>query len=210
MSTADPEDVDLDPDDPDLDDLGDLGDGDEDDPKDKAPAGKPMPTSQEEWDKVQRKLKRQEDRITALVGKGPKGKPVADVDRQLAAQLRKGKADPDDEPEDDGEAERWKGIAIQNAAASQIAAAGFTGTAKQAARLARLIDTSRVVPGSDGTFDLEDEVDDLVDQYPQLFAPAGQRRPVPRVRRADSKDSAPAKDASLRTSERMLKEAGYR
>jgi hypothetical protein len=193
----------------DLDDLGELGDDEDDDSGDE---GKEYvaPTA-DEYAKLQRKLKRQEDRITRLVGRKG-GKPAADVDRKLAAQLKGSKADEDDdEPADTAEADRWKGIAIQQAASAQIAAAGFTGTAKQAARLARLLDTSDLEPSRDGTFDLEDEVDELVEEYPELFNRGkGGRRPAPSVRRADVRAGRPKADPSRATSDQLLKMAGYK
>jgi hypothetical protein len=186
----------------DLDDLGDLDEPDTDEDESEDEDGKKpyKPPSQSEWNRLQRRIKR----LTKA-----KDKPVADVDRQLARQLgTKGKAaaDEDDEP-DTSEADRWRGIAVQNAAASQIAAAGFTGTAKQAARLARLIDTGSIQPDRDGTFDLEDEIEELQEEYPQLFQAKDGRRPAPRVRRADNRQAAP-KDPTRATSDALLKEAG--
>ena len=200
-----PEDIDP----ADLDDLGDLGGGDDEPDEDDEPDKPYEAPDAETWAKVQRKLARQEDRITRLLGKRPNGKPAADVDRKLAAQLGKGKpADEDDEDRDTGEADRWKGIAIQNAAAAQIAAAGFTGSAAAATKLARLIDTSDVELDRSGRFDLEDQIDELREEYPELFG-GGTRtgRPAPVVRRADNRRSAP-KDPTRATSDAMLKAAG--
>lgn len=203
-----PEDQNEDIDPVDLDDLGDLGDPEDDEPDEEdegTPAAKPLPTA-DEWAKIQRKLQRQEDRITRLTGKTPKGKPVADVDRQLQRQLGKGKPAEEDEEQDGTD---WRGIAIQNAAASQLQAAGFSGTAKAAARLARLIDTDGLEPDRSGSFDLEDQIDELREEYPDLFG-AGQgtgRRPAPVVRRADNRRSAP-KDPTRSTSDAMLRAAG--
>src|SRR6188508_3479938 len=140
MPDQDEQDVDQseDIDQADLEDLGDLEEPDEDDEPDED--GKPYkPPSRSEWNRLQRRIKR-------LTKKAEGSGPAADVDRQLQRQIR-GKAADEDEPQDDGEAARWRDIAVQNAAASQIAAAGFTGTARQAARLARLIDMSDVKPG---------------------------------------------------------------
>jgi hypothetical protein len=194
----DPDDVD--PDDVDPDDI-DPGDVDPDDEPYVAPTA-------EEWLKAQRKIERQEERITRLVGKGKGG--GADVDRQLARQIKGKLSDlEDDEPADTAEADRWKGIAIQNAASAQIAAAGFSGTAAQAVKLARLLDMSEIEPNRDGAFDLEDEVQKLVEEYPQLFAkPQGRRSPA--VRRSDSDQTAPKKSPTDRTSEALMRQAGYR
>jgi len=190
-------------------DMEDLDDGPGDDDADDAEGKEYTPPTKEEYEKLQRKIKRQESRISGLVGKGPKGKPVRDVDRALAAQLKGGK---DNDDSDTSEADsKWRGIAIQNAAATQIAAAGFTGSAKAAERLAKLIDTSGIEPDRHGRFDLEDEIDELKEEYPELFAGKGGRTPAPRVRRSDVRDtSAPKMSESDRYSNQLLKEAGYK
>lgn len=200
-----PTDDDLPPNDDDDQDIDNLDD-DTDDPDDDNPDDDPnwKPPTKGEWDRLQRRMKK-------LTGK-PK---ASDVDRKLAEQLRgKGKKpadDTDDDTRDDGEAERWRGIAIQNAASAQIAAAGFSGTARQAARLARLIDTSDIQPNRDGSFDLEDEIEDLKEEYPQLFArQSGAGGRVPNVRTARNRGTGETKDPSQRTSDAMLKAAGYR
>lgn len=196
--------ADLDQDD--LEDLGELGgDEDGDDSEEEY-----TPPTKEAWDRLQRKIKRQEDRITGLVGKGPKGKKVADVDRQLQDQIRGGKGKADEDEEDDGpdpETDRWRNTAITNAAAAQISAAGFTGTAKQAARLANLIDREGIAPDRNGYIDLEDEVEELKEEYPQLFSTGGDKRRAPSVRRGDPKGT-PKKDPTRATSDALLRQAG--
>lgn len=151
------------------------------------------PPTKGEWDRLQR-------RIAKLT------KPAADVDKKMREQIA-GKAEGQDEgPSEDSS--RWRDMAIQASAAAQISAAGFSGTAKQAARLARLIDTQGLEPDGHGAFDLEDEIADLRDEYPQLFSTPGEKR-NPRVRTAPSGDRTPVKDPTAVTSARMLKQAGY-
>jgi hypothetical protein len=187
----------------DLDDLGGLGESEEE----AEDGDEYTPPSADEWAKLQRKIKRQEDRITRLVGKpGGKSKPAADVDRELAAQLRGKAAEEDAEDSRPSEDSRWRDIAVRSAAAAQISAAGFSGTARAAERLAKLIDTSQVEPDSDGRFDLEDEIDALREEYPELFKVV---RRAPAVRRADS-DGRPPKDPTQETSDALLRQAGYR
>ena len=208
MSETAPENEGQDIDPADLDDLGELGDEENED----APEAKPyVAPSEGEYAKLQRRIQRQEERIGRLVG--AKGKAPAKggtaADQALLAQVN-GSKDTDDEGSDDGEAARWRGIAVQQAAASQLSAAGFSGTAKQAARLARLIDTADIAPGRDGSFDLEDEIDELKEEYPQLFSTGGGNRGrAPRVRTAPASD-APVKDPSRKASDAMLRQAGYR
>jgi hypothetical protein len=215
-----PEPDDFDPADEDQDDLEDDGQEDEDQ-EDDGDEDKPYEAPDAEtWAKVQRKIKRQEDRITRLLAErktggkpAPKKTAASDPDAELLRQLRglgnrKGAQDDDDEDQEDGP--DWKGMAIKAAAASQLQAAGFSGTAKQAARLARLIDTSNLVPNRDGTFDLEDEVDELKDEFPELFGARTGRRPAPVVRRNDPRGGTPPKDPTRATDLALLKEAGYR
>lgn len=197
-----------------LEDLGELGDGtgadddaddladDEDDGKDaNPPADAPAPTA-EDYARLQRKAKRQEERITRLLkaqGKTPK--------RNAAGGLE------DDEEGDDGKGpgdDRWKTVAVKNAAAAALSAAGFSGTAKQAARLTRLLDLDGVEPDKDGVFDLEDEVADLAEEYPGLFQKTTNgARKVPRVRTAPARPGAPTDDPTARTTRALLREAGF-
>jgi hypothetical protein len=189
-----------------LDDLGELGDpedeGDEEGTGNGSPgaSGAWKAPSKSEWDRLQRRIKRLTKPATA------------DVDKELQRQLG-GKTKGKESEDEDGpnvEAEHWRGVAIQNAASAQITAAGFSGTAKQAARLARLIDTASVAVGRDGSVDLEDEIEELKEEYPQLFgAPTG-RRAAPQVRRQDGREGAPKKTPTERTSDALLRSAGYR
>jgi hypothetical protein len=154
------------------------------------------PPTKGEWDRLQRRI--------AKLTKA--GKPVASVDQQLAAQLAGAKDEKDEAPA--AQNDHWRNVAIQNAAAAQISAAGFSGSAKQAARLAKLIDTAGLEPDRHGSFDLEDEIEDLKEEYPMLFsAEAGRRNP--RVRTAPSPDKVPAKDPTAATSAKMMRQAGY-
>lgn len=206
MSTATPENDDPgDPSQEDLDDLGTLGDDDADgDGGGEGGTGDaPKLPTQEEWDKARRKIARLEGKVRGKSGAG------TSTDRAMLDQLNGGKTKDDTDDKGSDETERWKGIAIQNAASAQITAAGFSGTAKQAARLARLIQTEGIQPNKDGSFDLEDEIGELKDEYPQLFAdkaPAG--RP-PRVRTAPS-SGTPAADPTQKATNALLRSAGYR
>ncbi len=196
----------------DMDDLGTLDGNEDDDPDEGGEDGdgkEYVAPSAEEWAKVQRKLKRQEDRITKLVGKPPAKGRGKSPDQQLLEQVNgKGDADEDDES---GEATRWRTIAAQQSAATQLAAAGFSGTAKQAARLTRLLDLADAEPDRHGAFDFEDEIEELAEEYPSLFtASKGTGRPpAPRVRRADDRRT-PKKDATQATTDALLRGAGYR
>ena len=173
-------------------------DEEHDDAEDDGQEEKPYkPPTKGEWDRLQRRIKK----LTEAKGKAP-----ADVDKKLREQISGGKADEDEDPVDS----RWRDIAITNAAAAQISAAGFTGTAKQAARLANLIDRAGIEPDSHGAFDLEDEIEELKEEYPQLFTSAGDRPRNPRVRTAPSGDKTPAKDPTATTTAKMMRQAGYR
>lgn len=198
------EDLDDDPDD-DGDDDGEGGDDN----------GAWTPPTREAWDKAQRiNAARKEERNAAR----------ARV-RELEAQLR-GKGEGDGEgggkQQDDAAAEeRWRMSAARNSAASQLTAAGFSGTAKQAKRLTRLLDLSNAEPDADGDFDFEDEIDDLRTEYPALFGGGdddggggGARRPgARRPTTADRGRKTPrdaGEDPTSRTSDRLLRSAGVR
>jgi hypothetical protein len=190
----------------DLDDLGELGDAEEDeDGADNGSAGASgapwKAPSKSEWDRLQRRIKRLTKPATADVDK--------ELQRRLGGKPPKGKDAEEDEDGPNVEAEHWRGVAIQNAASAQITAAGFSGTARQAARLARLIDTAQVAVGRDGSVDLEDEIEELKEEYPQLFQAASGRRVVPKVRRQDGSGDAPKKSPTQRTSEALMRGAGY-
>lgn len=212
-----------------MDDLGELGneEGGGDDPDDLDDAGEDelgdqdddLPTP-EQWKKIQDKVKRQEDRITRLTGKDRRGRSV---DQKLKDQLNGGKgrstksADADDaDDEANSEAARWRTIAAQQSAATQLTAAGFNGTAKQAARLTRLLDLAGAEPDDSGAFDFEDEIEDLQEEYPELFGAKGSRRNErqersngTRQRTAPTRDSREKLDPTQSTSRKLLRGAGF-
>jgi len=108
---------------------------------------------------------------------------------------------------------RWRRTAARSSAASQLTAAGFSGTAKQAKRLTALLDLESAEPDRDGDFDFEDEIADLKDEYPMLFrAPdddggRARRRPSTADRSRDvGRDDTD--DATTRTSKAMLRKMG--
>jgi hypothetical protein len=165
-----------------------------------APEPYSAPT-EDEWKRVQATLRKRRDE--------------RDQARRELAAARRGKpgSDKPDEPDDkpngpDPEAERWRAVAARNAATSAIQGAGFTGTAVQAKRLTALMDLS-IEPDDDGSFDFEDGIDDLKDQYPEFFA-ARSSRPAPRVRTGggrDDKEVAPDGDKAFAA--KLMKQAGF-
>lgn len=199
------EDQDTDLDENDLEDQE--SDDEQDDADDDKEGGEYKPPTKGEWERAQRRLKKY-----AADRKKPSGNGSA-VNAALAAQLRgsKGKDDEDEDAgQDDGEATRWRGIAIQQAAAAQISAAGFTGNAKQAAKLARLMDTDGIEPDRSGAFDLEDEIEELKTEYPQLFSTTGDsRRRAPAVRRGETRET-PKRTPTERTNDKLLRSAGFK
>ena len=104
----------------------------------------------------------------------------------------------------------WRDTAVRNSAASALQAAGFSGSAKQAKKLARLLDLDGIEPDASGDFDLTDEVDELKDEFPQLFAaPTSDPARPPRRTTADRGRQGATPDPDKTTS-RLLKQAGYR
>ena len=209
----------------DLDELGDLGDGDEDTDEDdsdegdadddKGKDGKPWkPPSRSEWERAQRRLRKYADEKRGKTSKG-----TADVDRKLRAQLNGGKGKDDAGDDDDSpgqeEAARWRLTAARQSAATALSAAGFSGSAKQAARLTRLLDLEDAEPDSDGVFDFEDDVEDLKEEYPELFGGKGARRNEQRAGRGRPGRTAPTRkdapeSATDKTTRELLRSAGFR
>lgn len=198
----------------DMDDLGELGEGDEDqdDEGDEGGKGKDdakdwKPPTKSQWDRAQRRLKKYAE---AQRGAGKDG---ADVDRKLRDQLTGGKGDEDDDAEDArAEAARWRLTAARQSAAAQLSAAGFNGTAAQSARLTRLLDLESAKPDKHGVFDFEDDVEDLKDEYPELFGAKGARRNEGGASRRPNTTPVRGqerKSATDRTTAALLKAGGY-
>lgn len=200
---------------PDLDDLGELGDdeegtdpsGDEDEGDDE----EWKPPTKAEWERAQRKAKRQEDRITRLTGKTPKGKSV---DERLAAQLQDGDDEDDEDegdgktrsrrraapPQDDTKAKRMAGVA---------ALMGVGLTKDQAKSAVRLLDLDAVELDDDGDADLEDEIEDLRERFPALFERTVRYRRPPAPGRRSPDRGTPARTATEQTDEALFRQAGF-
>lgn len=194
----------------DMEDLGELGDGDDegdgpDGDEDGEGKDKPWkPPTKSQWERAQRRLKRYADERRA-------GKGGADVDHKLRDQLRGGKDGEDGEGKDGAaEAAVWRSRAAAADASAQLTAAGFSGSAAQARRLTRLIDLDGAKPDRDGRFDFTDDIEDLKEDYPELFGGRGTRRNERRQHTAPNRTEPTKKSATDRTSDRLLKEAGYR
>lgn len=205
------------------DDVDEPDDDDTDEGKDDAAEYK-APT-REEWEKVQRTLaraksertkaraERDEARAALAAGKPPAAaKPKTDQDA--------GDDDGTDDGKDDGKPDdsRWRLSAARSSAAVQLSSAGFPGTAKQAKRLTVLLDLAGAEPDDDGDFDFEEAIDELKDEYPQLFAGKQQqeetaptRRPRPTTAdRGRGTDRDATSDPSKRTSAALARMAGLR
>jgi hypothetical protein len=190
----------------DLDDLDDLGDGDDEDDEEY------VPPTKAEFEKMRAKIKRQEDRITRLTGKTPRGKSI---DQQLQDQMRgKGRkpAGRDDDDEDDGAAgqraleeanERTK----RSAGVAALMGAGLSRD--QAKRAVRLIDMRSVDLDDDGDVDIEDEIEDLREQFPEMFSKSVAYRRRPGARTAPEPERRQVKTATQKTDEALMKQAGF-
>lgn len=139
------------------------------------------------------------------------------------AELRKlkasgGDAGKDDDArrrdEQDAERERWRTSAARSAAAAQLTAAGFSGSAKQARNLTKLLDLTEAEPDKDGDFDFGDEIDDLKNEYPMLFRsgdePSGRRARTTTADRGRDAGRDDTDDPTTRTSKAMLRRMGRR
>lgn len=116
------------------------------------------PPSKEEWEKVQKALTKAnaQAKRQRLAAKG------ATVEGDDAAQKATEAAEA-----------RYKPVAVRSAARAAFMEAGLTdATAEQVKKLLRLIDMDDVEIGDDGEVDgLEDQIADIKDNFPALFAP---------------------------------------
>jgi hypothetical protein len=187
---------------PDLDDLGDLGDEETD--EDDAPAGDEdtsewKPPTKGEWERAQRRLKKYA--AASRRGKSP--------DEQLASQLR-GKPETDDAAEDDGGRAELAAADQRTKRAAGIAALMGAGLTKdQAKRAVGLIDLRNVELDDDGDADLEDEIDDLKEQFPDLFQTTVRYRKPPTPGRRTPDSRAPRESATQRADRKLLAQAGF-
>lgn len=156
------------------------------------------PPSKEDWTKLTNAARARKEDIKTL--------------RRELGELKAKSTKKDDEEEDSGdsEAKKWRTTAARSSAATALSAAGFSGTAKQARRLTRLLDLEGAEPDDLGDFDFDDDIEELKEEFPQLFEPAdeGRGRRAPRVTTSDRgrKSSTVTRD---KTSERLLKQGGY-
>ena len=192
--------------DPPKDDPGKDDDGDDEDDDDSG--GKPWtPPTQEEYERLQRTAqRRKEERLQAR-------RELADLKKAKPAPKKKESEDDDSDRVDSEaakEAGKWRAVAVKQAAAASLSAAGFTGTAKQAARLTKLMDLEDSEPGRDGSFDFEDDVEELREEFPHLFEDPRNGKRTPKVRTATGRGEGSKPDPVKRTSDRLLRSAGYR
>ncbi|MGC5565331.1 hypothetical protein ACPYPG_21185 [Streptomyces sp. FR-108] len=146
------------------------------------------------------------DEWTKLSNAAKARKRERDAAKRELATLKSGK---DEEDEDDNEAKKWRSTAARNSAATALSAAGFPGTAKQARLLTRLLDLDSAEPDGNGDFDFEDEIEELKEEFPSLFKELGEpRRRAPKVTTSDRGRSAGTTTRD-RTTERLLKQAGF-
>lgn len=157
--------------------------------------GEWSPPGKDDWEKLTRAAK-------------ARRKERDDARRELAA-LKAKESESEQENAKPDEAAKWRETAARASAATSLQAAGFSGTAKQARRLTRLLDLANIEPDDTGDFDFEDEIEDLRQEFPMLFQ---RDKPVTSSRKPTTADrggsaGAPGRD---RTTERLLRAAGYR
>lgn len=193
-------------------DRDDDADGGQDDGEDEY-----KPPTRDEWAKVQRSLARAKaERTKARAERDAARAQAAERDKPKTDQAAGGDLaakDKDDAPQEDP---RWQKV-LRSTAAAQIRAAGFTGTADQAKRLTRLLDLAEVEPDADGDLDIEEQIDELKDEYPQLFRAQQEEEPPPRrvqrpttADRGRQTDKDATTDPSKRTSAALRRMAGLR
>lgn len=200
----------------------DLDDDRDDDDEDGDEGEEFTPPTKEEWDKVRATMRRRKEERDAARAKfrALEDKQRA-ADRERASRAAGGKdtggKDTDgDAPDDrDDEGARWRQAAARASAATQLQAAGFQGSAKDAKRLTQLLDLEHAEPDKDGDFDFEDEIDDLKERFGALFEDRDADR-ARRTRRPSTGDRGrgeekrATEDPTQRTSRALLRQAGVR
>jgi hypothetical protein len=186
---------------PDDDQEPDEDDQDEDDQEEEDDSDY-KPPSKQEWEDTQAALKKANSEA-----------------KRFRTQLRNAKkatsGDTDEEQERAAErvAAQWKPRLVKSAARAALAEAGAKKTA--IARLARAIDLDSVEVDDDGEIDgLEDQIEELKDDLPELFKDEDDDDTPPRRKRKLGKTDAGArsangskttqKDASTRQAEALL------
>lgn len=202
---GDPADKDPDGTDPDGDDPNDdPGDDDTDTDPDDDDFTPPTREEVERMRATMRARKEERDRARAELRK-LKASGGSDAGKDDDARRR---------DEQDAERERWRTSAARSAAAAQLTAAGFSGSAKQARNLTKLLDLTEAEPDKDGDFDFGDEIDDLKDEYPMLFRsgdePPGRRARTTTADRGRDAGRDDTDDPTTRTSKAMLRRMGRR
>lgn len=131
--------------------------------------------------------------------------------RKELAEARAGKPKPDEKPDEKDEPKEDPELRVKKVAVtSALVGIGLTKT--QARRAARLVDMSDVEVDEDGDAELDDVIADLKSEFPGLFPEGGRAGsgPRPRTSGGRSRDAGEKKSADERTSEAMLKGAGFR
>lgn len=154
----------------DLDDEADDLEGDDEDKDEKEPTLEELKAEVARMQKALRKANKEAAR-TRIAGKN-------------GTTARSTAGDAAGEQDDkSGEAEQWKVRAIRADTKAALLAAGFTGSPKAATRLTKLIDVDELDFEDDEIVGLDDQIDDLKEEFPNLFkADEEDETPVRRVR----------------------------
>ena len=124
-----------------------------------------VPPSKEDWEKTQAALKRANREATAQRQAATKATQANESAADKAKREAKEAAD---------KVTRYKTFAVSNAARASLSQAGFKGEMK---RYLKLIDMDSVDVDDDGEVSgLEDQIDSLKEDYPELFG-----KKVPKV-----------------------------
>lgn len=175
----------------------------DDDPEDDDDEGEEdggyTPPSKEEWAKTQRALR--------------KANAEAKKARLRARGKSSGAASSGDDSDDSGDATRDKATEREKRTAGLLALTSEGVSRDQAKRLVRLLDLDDQELDEFGELDLEDQIADLKDEFPALFAKEddrGRRSPRPRTSGGRGRDSGEATAPDEKHTQRLLRSAGYR
>ncbi|MFC5947067.1 phage scaffolding protein [Pseudonocardia lutea] len=155
---------------------------DEDDDTDESDEdeGEWTPPTREEWEKVQRQLRRANNEA--------KKRRLRDKEKPA---------------ESEDAAARYKPLVIRAEAKAALVAAGLNDTSEgRVKKLLRMIDVEDIEIGDDGELDgLEDQIESIKEDWPELFKAQEAEKPRRRAPRVDASDRRPASSPKKSTAE---------
>jgi len=195
--------------DPDDDGGGDDGDTDEDESDDEDEDESDDDKGKGKGEDVEARLKKLERSLRRARGESQKWKRIANSN-----------ADKGDDKNKDDDGPDYRTAALTQAGVNALVGAGFTGSSRRAERLLATISLDDIEADSRGRFDPDDfadAIEDIKDEFPELFrsedddSAGSRRRPASRVNRStgSSSSSSTKLTSDQRFALSIAKQAGY-